>query len=370
MTVFWVFGTICAVLGIGVLVKMSLNRQVQSTQKASQDMESRFETLRRDWSSEFFKQNESLVRQMNHLSQSLAQTMNETRSSVQTDLKNSGDLMANIHNRLGELSETSKRIHDVGENIAGLQELLRAPKLRGGMGEYFLEDLLGQIIPKRYFKMQHVFASGCIVDAVIQIGEAMVCVDSKFPLESFNQLRNENDEERSLKLRKELRRCVKKHVDDISEKYILPAEGTYDFALMYVPAESVYYETIIRDADHDTVASVFEYAVQKKVIPVSPNSIYAYLQVILIGLKGFEVESRTKEILNRLSCLKNELLKFESEFNLVGKHLMRTNKKYEDAQSRLVQFGSKVQMIEVNPGDQIVSRKQAESVEHINHDEL
>ena len=153
---------------------------------------------------------------------------------------------------LGGLEEANRHIYEVGKDIASLQEILRAPKLRGGLGEFFLEDLLAQILPPQHFSTQHAFRSGEKVDAVIKLGASLVPVDAKFPLENFKRIAG-SDERRGKKPRQEaiLRPMCKKHIDAIAGKYILPDEGTYDFALMYIPAENVYYETIIKDEAPD-----------------------------------------------------------------------------------------------------------------------
>lgn len=289
--------------------------------------------------------------QIHALQQSVQSALSDTRHSVQSDLKSSSQLMSHIHTRLGELSEVSKRIFDVGENISSLQDLLKAPKLRGGMGEYFLEDLLKQILPQAFYQTQYAFKGGQIVDAVIQVGEHKICIDSKFPLEHFQLYQQAKDEDQAKRLKKDFLRDVKKHILDISTKYILPREGTYDFALMYIPAENVYYETIIRDDADKTGEGLFEYSLQKHIIPVSPNSIYAYLQVILLGLRGFQVESQTREILNRLAGLKGDVSRFEQEFDKLGKHLLHASTNFDKAHNRLQAIHSNLSEIDSSGGE-------------------
>ncbi|TAJ77278.1 DNA recombination protein RmuC, partial [bacterium] len=227
-------------------------------------------------------------------------------------------------------------------DIASLQEILRAPKLRGGLGEYFLADLLGQILPPDHFSMQFAFRSGEKVDAVVKIGGSLVPVDSKFPLENFKRMLDAVAEDEKGKARKQFASDVKKHIDVIAAKYILPDEGTYDFALMYIPAENVYYETIIKDDAGGGDKSLSHYALSKKVIPVSPNSFYAYLQAIVLGLKGMKIEERAKEIIQYLSRLEGDFSRFKEEFNLVGKHLGHAQSSYQGAEKRLDQFGQKL----------------------------
>ena len=185
---------------------------------------------------------------------------------------------------LGALTQRTKVIEEVGKNISSFQEILRAPKLRGGFGELLLERLLTDILPHKNYSLQYSFNNGAIVDAVIHIGGKKVPIDSKFPLEDFERMLASESEEEQVALRKQFSRTIKKHIDDVA-RYILPDENTFDFALMYIPAENVYYETILRGQAEGS--ELYAYALQKRVIPVSPNSFYAYLQVIILGLKGF-----------------------------------------------------------------------------------
>ena len=184
---------------------------------------------------------------------------------------------------LGALTQRTKVIEEVGKNISSLQEILRAPKLRGGLGELLLERLLADTLPPDHFKLQHRFRNGETVDAVVQIGKNLIPIDSKFPLEDFERIVAAESEEEQAALRRQFVRTIKKHIDAVT-KYILPDENTFDFALMYIPAENVYYETVLRN--YPEGSELCSYALQRRVIPVSPNSFYTYLQVIILGLKG------------------------------------------------------------------------------------
>lgn len=252
--------------------------------------------------------------------------------------QNSRASYAEISKTLGGLEKATQQMIDVGKTVSSLEDLLRPPKLRGGMGETLLGELLGQILPGA-FELQHRFSNGERVDAVIQLGSAMVPVDAKFPLEAFKRLSAAQDEIEAKKERNAFIRAVKTHIDQIALKYILPNEGTYDFALMYIPAENVYYETILRD---EVDEGLFPYALAKRVIPVSPNSFYAYLQVIVHGLKGLQIEKRAQEIMAHLSRLKGDEERFRDEFNVLGTHIENARKKYEDAQRRLVRLEDRI----------------------------
>lgn len=273
--------------------------------------------------------------------------LERTQQNLGERLDNAARVVGSVQKSLGGLEEANRKIYDVGKDIASLQEILRAPKLRGGLGEFFLEDLLAQILPPQHFVIQHAFKSGERVDAVIKLGSSLVPVDSKFPLENFKRmLEAANDDERS-RAKRQFVGDVKKHVDAIADKYILPDEGTYDFALMYIPAENVYYETIIKD-DSEGERNLSQYALSKRVVPVSPNSFYAYLQAIVLGLKGMKVEEHAKEIIQYLSRLRGDFAKFRDDFGLLGKHLGHAQTSYQTTEKRLEQFGQRLLSADAN----------------------
>jgi DNA recombination protein RmuC len=292
--------------------------------------------------------NQQLAQMTNHMNSHLGQVTQQLQKStgdLNTRLDNAARVVQEVSKGLGSLSEATKKVFDVGKDIASLQEILRSPKLRGGLGELFLGDLLTQIFPPAYFSLQHRFKSGEAVDAVIKLGKNLVPVDAKFPLENFRRIVETAAEEERKAAKKKFIIDVKRHVDAIAAKYILPDEGTFDFALMYIPAENVYYELIIKDEAVDTDKALLNYAFAKRVVPVSPNSFYAYLQTILLGLKGMHIEEQAQEILKNLARLSGDFRKFQEEFELVGKHLTNTKMRYDEADKRLAKFGDKLQSL-------------------------
>src|SRR5438046_4748553 len=240
----------------------------------------------------------SLQERLDTFGQSVTQNLQQSTASMNTRL----DKAAGV---IGDLREKVGQIHEVGKAAQELVNIMRAPKLRGGMGELFLGDLLSQILPHEHYTMPYRFKSGDVVDAVIRIGPRLVPADAKFPYENFKRVVEAPAETERVAARKQFLRDVKKHIDAIAAKYILPDEGTYDFALMYIPAENVYYETIIRD-ESPTEKSLCLHAMNRHVIPVSPNSFYAYLQAIVLGLKGMKIEDRAKEIIQYLGRLQGD----------------------------------------------------------------
>jgi DNA recombination protein RmuC len=279
---------------------------------------------------------------LNHLITQVNERLRDNTSVLGERLDNTAKVVGSVREHLGRLSEASTRIFEIGKDISSLQELLRAPKIRGGLGEFFLADLLGQIMPKDFYQTQYGFKNGQMVDAIIRFGDKLVPIDSKFPLENFKAMVSAQTDDEKRTARKQFISDVKKHISDISTKYILPDEGTFDFALMYIPAENVYYETIIKDEKFTEDGGLFQYSLNKKVIPVSPNSFYAYLQVILLGLKGMAIEKGTHQILAGLDRLKGDFDRFSDEFSKLGKHLSNSRGSFEDAEKRLVKIQEKI----------------------------
>ena len=277
--------------------------------------------------------------QVNERLNQMNQSLQESNKIIGQNLGHTTSVFGNVKEQLGRLEETNKRIVEISKDISSLQELLRAPKFRGQMGETLLENLLSQVLPKEHYSTQYRFKSSDAVDAVIKLGERLVPVDAKFSLENFQKMLDTQDEQVKNTHRKKFIQDVKNRVDEIAAKYILPQENTYDFALMYIPAENVYYEVIIKE-------DLFSYSMSKKVIPVSPNTFYAYLQVICLGLKGMKIEENAKNILKDLSALNIDINKFKEDFDILGSHLVNASTKYNDSQKKLDKFSDKLSNIQ------------------------
>lgn len=288
-----------------------------------------------------------LTAQLNERMKETSLTLQSTQVSVGERLDNAANMVGQLQRKLGQIEESNKKIFDLGQGLQELKDILKNPKLRGNMGEFFLEDLLRQILPPEHYRIQHGFKSGEVVDCAINLGDALVSIDSKFPLESFVRMVQipEDQVENKRREKKAFVAAIKKHADAISKKYILPDEGTFDFALMYIPAENIYYETIIRDDMLEDEGSLYSYLLGRKVIPVSPNSLYAYLQVIVMGLKGLRVQEHAKQIINDLQRVEGDLGKFREDYAVLGKHLKNAQGAYEESNRRLDKFQTKVEKI-------------------------
>jgi DNA recombination protein RmuC len=266
-------------------------------------------------------------------------------STLDRRLENTSQTAGEIHRRLGELGRANEEILARANDLKRLEQALRPPKARGGFGELLLENLLRDRLPATAFALQHGFAGGERVDAVIKV-DRLVPIDSKFPLDNFERMLGaENDIERQ-QFEKLFARDVKSHVDAIGGKYIRPDEGTYDFAFMYLPSEAIYYELAC-----GKTGALLAYAHDKRVLPVSPTTLTAYLQVIVLGLKGLQIEQHAQEVMAYCSRLQSDFGKFKEDFELVGTHVGRAQNKFMDAQKRLGRFESKLEQAGEAPAE-------------------
>jgi DNA recombination protein RmuC len=260
--------------------------------------------------------------------------------SVQLAQAQAGDVAADVRERVAAVSGIAQQVLDHARDLARLEDLLRPPQARGAFGEVLLEHLLAQGLPEGCWRTQHTFRSGARVDAVLVLDGWLVPVDSKFPLDAFARMAavGEGDAARALH-RRAFARDARRHVDAIAEKYIRQDERTFDFALCYLPSEAVYYEFLREDPPGD---SPFRYALERRVFPVSPATFYAYLLSIGVGLRGLRVEANARRMLDALSALHADLERFQSDFEVVGKHLGNARTRWEEAARRLDRLGDRL----------------------------
>ena len=300
-------------------------------------MESQHQALGRQ--TELFQQaQKAMSEQLDAITRTVNDNLARTQGNITRQLGQTGTVVSEIQKKLGLLEESTNQMKAIGKDIASLQDILRAPKLRGNLGEFLLEDLLQQVFPAGNYTMKYSFKNSVQVDAVIRLGEWVIPVDAKFPLEAFQRLLAATDDDSRKKNKKEFIKSVKLRIDEIADKYIRPDEGTFDFALMYIPAENVFYETMISDTLTEKNYEIFNYAVARHVIPVSPNSFYAYLMAIAFGLKGLKIEQQTKEILKNLVKVQDGFNNFYSDFSLLGKHIGNAAGKYEETARKAEKF--------------------------------
>ena len=288
----------------------------------------------------------NVAERLEAMNRQLGERLNENVKAMSGTSKEVNDRMAHVQNifaelqkQVGGMSEQARHLAELSKSIADLQHILTAPKLRGGFGEEQLENLLAMVFAREQYRTQYAFSSGDRADAVLLFPQGMVAIDSKFSLENFRRIAAAEGEPEKKAARREFLKDVRKRVDEIAGKYIRPAEGTLPFALMYIPAENVYYEAIIRDED-DT--GLYEYCAQKRVMPVSPNSLYAYLHTIVVGLKSLHVSQQAESILQQMESLTFELEKFTDVYDKLGTHLKNAGKSYDDSTRALGKLENRV----------------------------
>ena len=238
------------------------------------------------------KQTESLLALRESID-SANRLINERLAEGTTSLDRRMAVLGEIETHLGKLTVQADNIEAVGRNIQSLSDLLRPPQLRGAVGEMLLENILVQILPAAAYDMQHHFADGLRVDAVVRLGDRLLPIDAKFPLEAYERLQKEPDNE---SLERQFALTLRKHIDDIAAKYIRPGDKTLDFAVMYIPAEAVYFQLVTRSPQH-----TFEYALSKRVIPSSPGQLYAFLATVAalhaeVAVAGSELSASSRHI--------------------------------------------------------------------------
>jgi DNA recombination protein RmuC len=258
----------------------------------------------------------------------MVKTLQENSKQLNERLDNAATVIRDVGHEVGKMSE-------IGRSMKELQDFLKSPKLRGNIGEQVLKDLISQMFPKNSFHIQYQFKSGERVDAAIQTDAGILPIDSKFPMENFQKMvKSENKLDKGL-FEKEFGRDVKKHISDIARKYILPEEGTMDFALMYVPSESVYYELV-------QMLDVMDFAKQSRVYIVSPTTLYAHLQTILLAFEGKKIESRSRDLFKMLRALQVDFHKVEENMTILGKHISNTSSQFNNVNTGFSQIGQKI----------------------------
>lgn len=266
----------------------------------------------------------------------LVEWLKSTNTRLEEQTRNLNDrldtaarVIMGVQRSVGEMSE-------IGRSMKDLQEFLRSPKLRGNLGEQVLRELLSKMLPKQSFHLQYAFKSGAIVDAVVVTSGGVIPIDSKFPMENFRRLLKSDAEDEKTVAKKEFIRDVKRHIDDISRKYILTDEGTIDYALMYVPSEAVYYEMMTDDGD------LMDYAYSRRVLPVSPTTFYAYLRAILMSFEGQKIETQAREILAAIRAIGKDYEKVQENLVVLGKHINNSYNTMTSVLSGYTQLGQKI----------------------------
>jgi len=275
------------------------------------------------------------------------QSSKEMRESVQHQTSESYKLLKDVTERLTKLDETNRQVVSFADQLQSLQDILKNPKQRGILGEYYLETLLKNVLPTGSFQMQYPFKDGTIVDAVVFVKDKVIPIDSKFSLENYNRLSAERDPVEKERLEKQFRNDLKARIDETS-KYIKPSENTMEFAFMFIPHEAIYYDLLVAQVGSVKINTrdLIEYAFKEKhVIITSPTSFLAYLQTVLQGLKALQIEESAKEIRKRVEDLGKHLGAYEQFMQSLGKSLGTTVGHYNKAHRELAKVDKDVMRI-------------------------
>jgi len=277
---------------------------------------------------DFQKSQQNFNQTLRSTNENIQQVLTQSTQSMNKRLDNAAQYMSQVAKEVGQMSE-------IGRSMKQLQEFLQSPKLRGNIGEEVLKDLIGQMFPKNSFHLQYQFKTGDKVDAALNTEAGILPIDSKFPMENFRKIRSTKDKAESKRFEKQFLADVRKHIKDIAKKYILPEEGTLDFALMYVPSESVYYEVV-------NFPELIEFARGSRVYIVSPSTLYAVLQTILLSFEGKKIEQEARQVFRLLRAIQQDYQKTETEMSVLGKHIGNAYSKMNEVFQRFSLLGQKI----------------------------
>lgn len=259
---------------------------------------------------------------------SVDQKLTKNMEMFNTRLDKAAEVISKVQKNIGEFSE-------IGRSMKDLQDFLSSPKMRGNIGEQILNDLLKQNFPGESYSLQYTFKNGSKVDAVLKTSNGLIPIDAKFPMENFRKMLHEDSDIEKKKIKKIFISDVKKHITDISKKYILAEENTVDYAIMYIPSEAIYYE-IINDSD------LFDYAGSQRVLPVSPMSFFAYMKAILMSYEGIKIQTKAKEILEILRSIKKDYEKIDSSWNVLTRHMTNAYNQVSQVSKNMMSLGQKI----------------------------
>jgi len=329
----WIIAGVLAILVVAIVVWSASRRSAADLTAVRQEMQASLAT-----------QGQNMAAQINHLMQSVTQQLGQVRQELQTGVASTGSLatqaqrdvaqqlqsstnmLLQMQQRIGEVYQTSQ---DLTKATQTLQSVLGGAKTRGSLGEITLDRILEDALPQSAYATQYRFAStGAIVDAIVRSSDHILSVDSKFPLDSYRRLLESGED-----ARREFSQAVRKHADSIAEKYILPDEHTFDYALMFVPSEGVYYELLM--TEDSKYGRLDEYCRSKRVFPVSPNTFYACLSAIAVSLRGQQIEENARHLFASLSGLQKQLESFAEVYDKLGTHLRNAQRNYEEADGKL-----------------------------------
>lgn len=290
------------------------------------------EKLRREIADTSTQNRQEIQANLSQISDKLAKGLMDSSQTIQRQFQQSAGIIKDVTERLTKLDETNKQVLDFSTQLQSLENVLRNPKHRAVLSEYWLETLLGNVLAPNQYKMQYKFKNGDIVDAAIMYRDKIIPIDAKFSLEKYNRIMAETNEVQRKLLEKEFKQDLKDRIDETA-KYIRPTEDTTDFAFMFIGAEGIYYNLLIYKVGSVEISAqdLIEYAFKKHVIIVSPTSFFAYLETVLHGLKALQMEDNVKEIIKKVGELSKHLNNYDSFMQKLGNSLGTSVNQYNQA---------------------------------------
>lgn len=283
------------------------------------------------------QENLLIMQRLNELNQVMDNKLTESNRNIQNQYGQSMKIIQDVTEKLTKLDETNKQVVGFADQLQSLEDILKNPKQRGILGEYYLEELLKNVFSPNQYRMQYEFKDGQIVDAVIFVKDKIIPIDSKFSLENYNRIIEERDAGKKEELEKIFKQDLKNRIDETA-KYIRPQEKTMDFAFMFIPAEAIYYDLLVNKIGtiKANTRDLVDYAVREKHVHiVSPTSFYAYLQTIIQGLRALQIEESAKEIKKRVEMLGRHIASYDQHFKKLGNNLQTTVSCYNSAYKEL-----------------------------------
>ncbi len=321
------FGTLILVALIWLIYLQLTSRQPRES-ASMQLMLTLLQDLKKELTDTGMQGRKEVQQRLDQMIRQISTHQQSSTQHLQQQHRTSSALIQDITSKIAELEGTNKQVLNFAEQIKSLERILQHPKQRGILGEYFLETLLANTLSPQQYKMQYRFKNGEIVDAAIFFKDTIIPIDAKFSLARYNRMIQTDDKAQKTKLERIFRNDVKKRIDETS-KYVRVSEDTTAFAFMFIPAEGVYQYLLAYNTNDSR--DLVEYAFRKRVIVVSPTSFYAYLETILLGLKGLEIEDSVKDVIKKVSELGKHLQSYESYLEKVGKHLGTAVNMYNQA---------------------------------------
>ncbi len=370
-TEFLVVAGVAVVLLVGLfnlLIIASLAGKLSRVQEEAKQQEKLNHDLYRAVST-LYSQNKQVLDLENQATHVLGTVSGHTQQMLDDSRKIHGKLEAvstqttqmlqfdqDLNKELGKVQEATRHIISIKDDISSLQNLLRSSRKRGRLGEVLLSALLEDVLPAGSFALQHQFASGTRADAVIKLDRRMVAVDSKFPLTNYEHMLAATQDDERARLEKQFARDVRKHVDDIATKYIIPGEGTLDFALMFIPSEAVFYEIVTNSAGTLDGKDLITYAFERHVFPVSPNTFYPYLLTIARGLRQLHVADNVKKTIEAIAQLEQEFVLQVKKWETARQQIDNARRNLGEVQASLDMIHERMQRI-VTPNKDVIGER-------------